>query len=345
LIWAGQWASWPRVYETMALIMAACAVVSLLALPRVSAALKPLDSDPRRELLGFAAMLAGVAAGYWIARQALILIGLDPNDANRWIQLLFVMAEIALALPLAGWAARRAGFETLNRSLSSYFAQQGAAAFLALIILYKLGDAFAGSLTTPFLIKGMGFSQEEVGIANKVIGIWLTILGAFIGGLIMTRLALYRSLLLFGVLQLVSNFGFYLLARLGKGAWGAVMVPAFDWGFVSLDAPAALDLLLLTVIAGENINGGMGTVAFVALLMGLCNQRFTATHYALLSAFAAVGRIYVSPLSGVLSQSIGWPAFFLFSIVVAVPGVVMVWWLRDALARLGRPQTDGAVDD
>ena len=345
LIWAGQWASWPRVYETMALIMAACAVVSLLALPRVSAALKPLDSDPRRELLGVAAMLAGVATGYWIARQALILIGLDPDDANRWIQLLFVMAEIALALPLAGWAARRAGFETLNRSLSSYFAQQGAAAFLALIILYKLGDAFAGSLTTPFLIKGMGFSQEEVGIANKVIGIWLTILGAFIGGLIMTRLALYRSLLLFGVLQLVSNFGFYLLAELGKGAWGAVMVPAFDWGFVAIDTPAALDWLLLTVIAGENISGGMGTVAFVALLMGLCNQRFTATHYAMLSAFAAVGRIYVSPLSGVLSQSIGWPAFFLFSIVVAVPGVVMVWWLRDALARLGRPQTDGMVDD
>ena len=252
---------------------------------------------------------------------------------------------LLLALPLAGWAARRAGFETLNRSLSSYFAQHGAAAFLALIILYKLGDAFAGSLTTPFLIKGMGFAQEEVGIANKVIGIWLTIFGAFVGGLIMTRLALYRSLLLFGVLQLVSNFGFYLLAQLGKGAWGAVMLPAFDWGFVSLDAPAALDLLLLTVIAGENITGGMGTVAFVALLMGLCNQRFTATHYAMLSAFAAVGRIYVSPLSGVLSQSIGWPAFFIFSIVVAVPGVVMVWWLRDALARLGRPQTDGMVDD
>ncbi|ENO86520.1 AmpG family muropeptide MFS transporter [Thauera linaloolentis] len=345
LIWAGQWASWPRVYETMALIMLGCGAVSLLALPRVSAALKPLDSDPRRELLGFAAMLAGVAAGYWIARQALILLGLDPDDANRWIQLLFVLAEIALAMPLAWWAARRAGFETLNRSLSSYFAQQGAAAFLALIILYKLGDAFAGSLTTPFLIKGMGFSQEEVGIANKVIGIWLTILGAFIGGLIMTRLALYRSLLLFGVLQLVSNFGFYLLAQLGKGAWGAVMVPAFDWGIVSLDAPAALDLLLLAVIAGENISGGMGTVAFVALLMGLCNQHFTATHYAMLSAFAAVGRIYVSPLSGVLSQSIGWPAFFIFSIVVAIPGVVMVWWLRDALGRLGRPRTDGALDD
>jgi PAT family beta-lactamase induction signal transducer AmpG len=147
------------------------------------------------------------------------------------------------------------------------------------------------------------------------------------------------------VLQLVSNFGFYLLARLGKGAWGEVMVPAFDWAIVALDAPAALDWLLLAVIAGENISGGMGTVAFVALLMGLCNQRFTATHYAMLSAFAAVGRIYVSPLSGVLSESIGWPAFFIFSILVALPGVVMVWWLREALARLGRQQTGGAADD
>lgn len=345
LVWAGQWQSWPRVYETMAAIMLVCGVLSLFILPRVSVSLKPLASDPRRELLGFGAMLVGVVVGYWFARQLLILLGLDPDDSNRWIQLLFVLGEIALALPLAAWAAKRAGFETLNRSLSSYFAQQGAAAFLALIILYKLGDAFAGSLTTPFLIKGMGFAQEEVGIANKMIGIWLTIFGAFVGGLIMTRLALYRSLLLFGILQLVSNFGFYLLAQLGKGAWGEIMMPAFDWGIVSLAQPVALDCLLLAVIAGENISGGMGTVAFVALLMSLCNQRFTATHYAMLSAFAAVGRIYVSPLSGVLSISIGWPAFFLFSIVVAVPGVVMVWWLRVALTRLGQPQTQGVLDD
>ena len=345
LVWAGQWQSWPRVYETMAAIMLTCAVLSLFMLPRVSVALKPLASDPRRELFGFAAMLLGVLAGYWTARQLLILLGLDPDDGNRWIQLLFILAEIALALPLAAWAAKRAGFETLNRSLSSYFAQQGASAFLALIILYKLGDAFAGSLTTPFLIKGMGFAQEEVGIANKMIGIWLTIFGAFVGGLIMTRLALYRSLLLFGILQLVSNFGFYLLAQLGKGAWGEIMMPAFDWGIVSLAQPVALDGLLLAVIAGENISGGMGTVAFVALLMSLCNQRFTATHYAMLSAFAAVGRIYVSPLSGVLSISIGWPAFFLFSIAVAVPGVVMVWWLRDALTRLGQARMQGAVED
>jgi PAT family beta-lactamase induction signal transducer AmpG len=309
----------------------------------VSGHLTAPDTDPKRELGGFAAMLAGALAGFAAARWGLMQLGLDPDDANKWIQFLFVASEILLALPLGGWAARRVGFETLNRSLASYFAQHGAVAFLALIILYKLGDAFAGSLTTPFLLKGMGFTQEEVGIANKLIGLWLTILGAFIGGLLMTRLGLYRALLGFGLLQLVSNFGFYLLAELGRGAWGAVMLPAFDWWIVAIDQPTAFDFLLLTVIAGENISGGMGTVAFVALLMALCNQRFTATHYALLSAFAAVGRIYVGPLSGVLAASIGWPAFFLFSIAAAAPGIIMVWWLRGTLERLGKAEESKAA--
>lgn len=342
LIWAGQWHSWPRVYGVLALVMAAAAVLSLVALPRVASSFRPLESDPARELLGFAAMVVGVAVGYGLAHGALALLGLDPASPNKWIQLLFILMEIAVALPCAAWAARRVGFETLNRSLAAYFSQSGAAAFLVLIILYKLGDAFAGSLTTSFLLKGMGFLQEEVGIANKVIGIWLTILGAFLGGLLMTRLSLYRALLVFGVLQLLSNFGFYALALLGRGAWGGVAVPAFDWGIVALSAPANLDWLLLLVIAGENITGGMGTVAFVALLMGLCNHRFTATHYALLSAFAAVGRIYVSPMSGVLSESLGWPSFFLLSVVLAVPGVFMVWWMRRPIAALSQGGGDPA---
>ena len=109
------------------------------------------------------------------------------------------------------------------------------------------------------------------------------------------------------------------------------MLPAFDWVFVSLSAASEIDFLLMTVIAVENITSGMGTAAFTVLLMSLCNQRFTATHYALLSAFAALGRIYVSPLSGVLSESIGWPNFFLFSMLMAVPGLVAVWWMRSAI--------------
>ena len=335
LIWADQWQSWPRVYATMGLLMAGAAAFSLLAIPGLGRIETPPRAAARGELLGFAAMLAGVAAGYLIARQALILIGLDPDDRNHWVQLLFVLAEIACALPLAWWGARRAGFVTLNASLESYFAQPGAALFLVLIVLYKLGDAFAGSLTTAFLIKGLTFTQAEVGIANKIIGLWLTIFGALVGGLLMMRLRLYRALLLFGVLQLLSNLGFYGIAVLGKGAWGSVLVPPFDWTLIALREAASLDFLLLAVVALENVTGGMGTVALVALLMALCNRRFTATHYALLSALAAVGRIYVSPVAGVLTETIGWPAFYLFSVLVALPGVLMVYAMRRPLTALG----------
>ncbi len=334
LIWADQWQSWPRVYSLMGTIMAAAAILSLFTLPPVRVESRPLFSNARNELLGFLSMLCGVFAGYFLAKAFLLLLGFDPESDNHWIQLLFVVSEIATALPLAWWFARRARFETLNASLASYFSQAGAGWFLLLIILYKLGDAFAGSLTTAFLIKGMAFSQTEVGIANKIIGIWLTIFGAILGGALMLRLRLYRGLLLFGILQLISNFGFYLIAVLGKGAWGSVSVPPFDWLVVSLREAASLDFLLLAVVAAENITGGMGTVALVALLMALCNSRFTATHYALLSALAAVGRIYVSPVAGVLTESIGWQAFYLFSVAMALPGVIMVWRMRQPLRNL-----------
>ena len=334
LIWADQWRSWPRVYALMGALMGVSAALSLFLLPPVHSGSKPLSSRPGGEIAGFLAMLAGVCAGYFLARTGLRLIGLDPDTDNHWVQLLFVMGEIAAALPLAWWFARLARFETLNASLASYFSQPGAALFLLLIVLYKLGDAFAGSLTTAFLIKGLYFSQAEVGIANKIIGIWLTIFGAVVGGTLMLRLRLYRALLLFGFLQLVSNLGFYVIAVLGKGAWGSVAVPPFDWIIVSLREAATLDFLLLAVVAAENITGGMGTVALVALLMALCNSRFTATHYALLSALAAVGRIYVSPVAGVLTETIGWQAFYLFSVLVALPGIVMVWWMRQPLHAL-----------
>ena len=340
LIWADQWQSWPRVYAMMGSIMLGIAAISLIAIPRVSSESKPLASNAGREIAGFIAMLAGVFAGYYLAHTLLIVLGLDAESKNNWTQLLFVMSEIAAALPLAWWFSRLARFDTLNASLTSYFSQSGAAFFLVLIVLYKLGDAFAGSLTTAFLIKGLTFTQTEVGIANKIIGIWLTIFGALLGGALMIRLRLYRALLLFGVLQLLSNFGFYLIAILGKGAWGSIDVPAFDWVFVSLREAASLDFLLLAVVAAENITGGMGTVALVALLMSLCNHRFTATHYALLSALAAVGRIYVSPVAGVLTETIGWQAFYLFSVVVAFPGVLMVWWMRKNLMALSNVEVD-----
>jgi PAT family beta-lactamase induction signal transducer AmpG len=141
----------------------------------------------------------------------------------------------------------------------------------------------------------------------------------------------------FGVLQLLSNLGFWWLAVSGKGVLPGLTLPAFDWGFVSLATPTPVDGGLLMVVAFENISGGMGTAAFVAFLMSLCNQRFTATQYALLSAFASVGRVWVGPLAGVLAESIGWPAFFLLSTVLAAPALVMLQWLRREVNALDAP--------
>jgi MFS transporter, PAT family, beta-lactamase induction signal transducer AmpG len=191
-----------------------------------------------------------------------------------------------------------------------------------------LGDAFAASLMTPFLLKSMAFSAAEVGVVNKVIGLWLTIGGALLGGAFMLKLGLWRSLMVFGLLQMLSNLGFWWLAVGGKGMLPGITLPAFDWWFVKLTSPAPVDGGLLVVVAVENISGGMGNAAFVAFMMSLCNQRFTATHYALISAFASVGRVWVGPLAGVLAETIGWPTFFIVSTVLALPALVLLWWLR-----------------
>ncbi|MBL8303787.1 MAG: MFS transporter, partial [Ideonella sp.] len=156
---------------------------------------------------------------------------------------------------------------------------------------------------------------------------------------------LWRALLLFGALQMASNLGFWWLAVSGQGALPGIALPAFDWGFVKLAQPTRVDGGLLLVVAAENLSGGMGTAAFVAFLMSLCNQRFTATHYALLSAFASVGRVWVGPLAGVLAESIGWPSFFIVSTVVALPALVMLWWLRAAMAPLEVDPKTLAADD
>ena len=199
--------------------------------------------------------------------------------------------------------------EAVAGPLKEYFSRNAAVLLLLLIILYKLGDAYAGTLTTAFLIRGLGFTASEVGAINKGIGFASVIIGATIGGTLMVKLGLFRSLLIFGVLQAVSNLSFMVLAWLGK-----------SYG------------MLIFTVAFENLSGGMGTAAFVSLLMGMCNHRFTATQYALLSSLAALGRIFISPTSGFLVESIGWSGFFFITFLVALPGLALLWRLRDVIS-------------
>jgi len=348
--------SWPEVYRVMAGIMVVAAVMSAVLLPRLPDIAR-LSSVVRNDLVGFAAVLVAVAVGVIVSDRfgpplARVLIApfwsgsaLSAELQSKWTDLLALMLGVAFTLPLAAWMAHLAKFETLIGGLRSYFSQAGAGAFLAFIVLYKLGDAFAYSLMTPFLLKTMMFSAAEVGLVNKVIGLWLTIGGALLGGALMLKLGLWRALMLFGVLQMVSNLGYWWLAVEGKGLMPGLVIPAFDWGFVKLVQDTPVDGGLLMVIAFENLSGGMGTAAFVAFLMSLCNQRFTATQYALLSAFASVGRVWVGPLAGVMAETIGWPTFFIISTVLAAPALAMLWWLREPVRALEVDPDAPILDD
>jgi len=360
LIWVdpvqGSGWTWPEVYRLMAGLLVVAAVLSALVLPRLPELVRP-PSVARNDVLGFVAVVLAVAAGvalsdrlgppiaHWVLTPFWAGSTLSTDLQGKWGDLLALLLGVAFTLPLAAWVAHLARFETLIGGLRSYFSQAGAGAFLAFIVLYKLGDAFAYSLMTPFLLKTMMFSAAEVGLVNKVIGLWLTIGGALVGGALMLRLGLWRALMLFGVLQMVSNLGYWWLAVAGKGLMPGLVIPAFDWWFVKLTHDTPVDGGLLMVIAFENLSGGMGTAAFVAFLMSLCNQRFTATQYALLSAFASVGRVWVGPLAGVMAETVGWPSFFIVSTVLALPALVMLWWLREPVRALEVDPNAPMLDD
>ncbi|QHM70141.1 muropeptide MFS transporter AmpG [Mixta intestinalis] len=198
--------------------------------------------------------------------------------------------------------------EAVIAPLRDFFNRDNAWLMLSLIVLYKLGDAFAASLTTTFLIRGVGFSAGDVGLVNKSLGLLATIIGALYGGILMQRLSLFRALMLFGMLQALSNLAYWLLSVTSPHLWS-----------------------MASAVFVENLCGGMGTAAFVALLMSLCNRSFSATQFALLSALSAVGRVYVGPAAGWLVELWGWPTFYAFSVAAALPGLLLLVASKNSL--------------
>ena len=258
---------------------------------------------------------------------ALVLVGgsgLIP--ALGWPNVYLLMAMLmGLGIVATLWGREPAAVAPPPRTvrdafvdpLREFFSRPGAVWLLVLLVLYKLGDAFAGSLTTAFLLRGAGFSLDDVGYVNKGMGVFATIVGVVFGGALMVKLGLYRSLMAFGILQAISNLTFMWLALAGKSY--PIMVLAI--GF-------------------ENIAGGMGTAAFVALLMALCDHRFTATQYALLSALASFGRVYVGPAAGYATDpkylGLSWATFFFLTFLLALPGLAVLAWKRATITALDR---------
>lgn len=189
-----------------------------------------------------------------------------------------------------------------------FFKRKDAIAMIFFVVLYKFGDAFSMALATPFFLD-VGFTKTQIGIAFKGVGMFATIVGALGGGAIIARIGLSRSLWIFGILQALSNLGFIWLSYQGN---------SFP--------------LLLTVMGIDNICGGLGSAAFLAFLMAICNVRYTATQYALLSSVMAIARTFVGPPAGYIVKAYGWPTFFVISILLAIPSL----WLLHRFAPWGK---------
>ena len=175
---------------------------------------------------------------------------------------------------------------------------------LVFVILYKLGDAFMGTMFNPFLLD-LGFTKTEIAKVVKIYGLVATLVGSFAGGWLVTRIGMFRTLLLSGFFHMLTNFLLILQAQMGN-----------DIPFLTLS------------ISLENFTGGMSSAAFIAYLSALCRVNYTATQYALLSSLAAFGRTWLSTPSGALAEQVGWEIFFGIASLMAIPSLLLLVWLE-----------------
>jgi PAT family beta-lactamase induction signal transducer AmpG len=190
--------------------------------------------------------------------------------------------------------------EAVIHPFVEYFSRPRAVWILAFILLYKIGDTMASSMTAPFYVD-LQFSKTVVGAVVKFFGLPPILIGTALGGLIMLRLGINRSLWVFGLLQAVSTAGFCLLAQIGSH------LPT-----------------LAAVIAFENFSSGMGTAAYAAFMASITNKKFTATQYALLTSLMGIPRVLASSVTGFMAEAMGWTGFFLFCTLIAIPGMLLL---------------------
>ena len=198
--------------------------------------------------------------------------------------------------------------KAVTEPIRDFMRREKSLALLVFIVIYKLSDAFALSLNTPFLIRGLCFDLLEIGTIYKVTALTATLAGSLVGGLLIRRLGIYRSLLYFGLLQALSNLSYMALAIVGKNY-----------------------LLMTAGVFTEFFCGGLSTVAFVSFLMSLCNRKYTATQYALFSALSAVGRVFAGPEAAAMVEHMGWALFYFSTFLIGIPTLFLLWWLRHSL--------------
>ena len=175
---------------------------------------------------------------------------------------------------------------------------------LLFVLLYKVGDTMAHSLSTNFYLD-IGFTKSQIGTVVKIFGLVATLIGAFLGGLISLRIGLYKSLIIFGLFQAIATLGFSVLAVLGN--------------YISL---------LMIVISLENLAAGMGYTAYLAFIANMTNKEFTATQFALMTALMSIPRTFFSGSSGYLVEMMDWQMYFIFCSLIAIPALIILMKIK-----------------
>jgi len=232
-----------------------------------------------------------------------VLVGMasvlaTPEPAVRTSALLPIEGDTADE-KVAAWAR-----SAIIDPFVDFMQRRGWVAILVLIVLYKLGEAFAASMSTV-LYQELDFTKEEVGNIGKIVGLVATLSGVALGGALVARLGLFKALLFAGILQMLGNLLYIALLSAGHD-----------------------DVMLATSIFGENFTGGMASAAFVAYLSSLCNPSFTATQYALFSSLAAVPARFLSAPSGWIVDHFDWIPFFLVATLACIPSLLLLWAMR-----------------
>jgi PAT family beta-lactamase induction signal transducer AmpG len=285
-----------------------------------------VDAIPASErALAAAAAAFGYRTAAMLAGTVLVLIAATVGWRLAFLFVACLMAATTIATlwapePLVPGHPPRTLADAVWQPLRALINQKGMWGFLVLVLLYKVGDALALSLYSTFMIQGVGFSLEELSIAGKLNMTVSTMIGVAFGGWVYLRWGTFRSLLIFGIGQALTNLLYVWLALAGKKVWLLALATCLD-----------------TMI------GGMGQAAFVAFLVSLCSADFSATQYALLSALAVLPRNVTGAIAGALVPIIGWPKFFVVTCVSAVPGLVVLVILRGALNELAARESAKAA--
>ncbi len=260
--------------------------------------------------LGTSIFVGGYRGALWVAGGgALIIASYIPWQATMQVMALLtgigLITTFFIREPIHTLPPPKRLIDSFWHPLKDFFHRKGAWVIILFILLFKMGDSIAGNTLMKFY-NDMGYTKPEIAFWAKTLAIFTAVLGGLLGGIIVKKIGLVRSLVLFGIFQALSTAAFAILANSAKDIY-----------------------LFGAVIGFEDLTSGMGSAAFLAFMAHLTNTRFSATQYALLSSLASLPSRSVSATAGWIQELAGgWSNFFVLCALLAIPGILMIFWMK-----------------